>query len=762
MKYYQLLPVILLLFCFDQAQSQKIDDAFSKDHLINDQGKERCAIDAVQSILAQQNPEYGEELKKYLEEGVPLLSRQENYARSAPIITIPVVFHIIHNGEAVGTGANISDALIQNAMDILNEDFTATNPGTIPTRWQDESGNPDIEFCFAITDPDGNATTGIDRVQLAVTGTSANNNNIDNVIKPATTWNSNLYMNIFVVGIPGTSNNGGVLGWAFFPTNGIIGGSLDGIVVDYNWVGGSSDRTITHEVGHYLGLPHTFNGTSCSTDEGVADTPNMSTTTAAIIPGLSCPNNNIPTGPTSCTEEHMFINYMDYVNDQRCYLSFSNDQINIMRAVLDGTAGGFGFGSRLPLVNNTPTVCSFFNNDAGLADVNNPGFQICGAEPIIPSVQLKNFGLSNLTSCMISYEVNDGTPIDFAWVGNLATGETVSVDLPTLTPPVDTFNLAFYTWMPNGVADEQTVNDSLFGNALSIVKEDLPLEEDFEADDTFPSTNGLRTLSVGGDALTWELGNISAFGVGNRTAVIDNYSNDLRGTLDAILTPVYDFTNVTGATLTFDIAYAPYDGTFFDSLVVLVSSDCGGLYDEAIYLNGNTGMATAPNSTAAFVPTATQWRTETIPLDAFDGVSDFSIAFLNLAGFGNRIFIDNININVPVNCKPIVINAADNGAGSLRKAVTDVCAGDTITFDPTLLSGQTITLSGTELIIDKTITIQGLGMDNLFISGQSNSRVFKINSGATLNLNELNIINPGANGSVLNQGTLNVKNVKIE
>jgi hypothetical protein len=207
-------------------------------------------------------------------------------------------------------------------MDILNEDFTATNSGTIPTRWQDESGNPDIEFCFAITDPDGNATTGIDRVQLAVTGTNANNNNIDDVIKPATTWNPNLYMNIFVVGIPGTSNNGGVLGWAFFPTNGIIGGSLDGIVVDYNWVGGSSDRTITHEVGHYLGLPHTFNGASCSTDEGIADTPNMSTTTAAIIPGLSCPNNNIPTGPTSCTEEHMFINYMDYVNDQRCYCLF--------------------------------------------------------------------------------------------------------------------------------------------------------------------------------------------------------------------------------------------------------------------------------------------------------------------------------------------------------------------------------------------------------------------------------------------------------
>jgi hypothetical protein len=94
--------------------------------------------------------------------------------------------------------------------------------------------------------------------------------------------------------------------------------------------------------------------------------------------------------------------------------------------------------------------------------------------------------------------------------------------------------------------------------------------------------------------------------------------------------------------------------------------------------------------------------------------------------------------------------------------VTDVCAGDTITFDPTLLAGQTITLSGTELIIDKTITIQGLGMDNLFISGESNSRIFKINSGATLNLNELNIINPGVDGSILNQGVLNIKNVKIE
>ena len=759
------IPFLIIFLCsVHTLNAQTIDDRFSKDHVINDLGNERCQINQVQSKLATADPIYAAELKKYLEEGVPSLSKMENNARSAPIITIPVVFHIVHNGEPIGTGPNISDALIQNAMDILNEDFTAMNPGSanIPQRWQDESGNPEIEFCFAISKPNGDPTNGINRVNMAVTGTSAEMNNIDSEIKPAIAWNPNLYMNIYVVSIPGTTNNGGVLGWAFFPTPSTIGAARDGIVADFNWVGGNSDRTITHEVGHYLGLPHTFAGQACASDDNIADTPNMENGTSSFIPGLSCPNTNFPTGPTSCTEEHMFINYMDYVNDQRCYLSFSNNQINIMRAVLDGTAGQFGFGSRLPLANSTPTVCSFFNNDVGISNVIVPGFQICGTDPVTPEVQIKNFGLNPLTSCMISYELDNGTPVDYAWTGNLGTGAIETVLLPSFTPPTDTVPLSFYTFMPNGANDEQLTNDTINGNVSTILKENLPLLEDFESSDGFPSANGIRILDVQGDGLSWvEATNVSAYGVGSGTAFIDNFSNDLRGTLDAMLTPVYDFTNVSGATLTFDIAYAAYDASFFDSLVVLVSTDCGGLYNQPIYLNGNVGMATAPNSTSGFVPSASQWRTESIPLDAYDGASDVSFAFLNLPGFGNRIFIDNINVSAPINCKPIVNNILNDGAGSLRKAIEDVCVGDTINFDLTL-TGATIQLSGSEIVIDKNLTIEGLGMDNLFISGENNSRIFKINSGATLNLNELNIINPNAAGSILNQGTLNVKNVRVE
>ncbi|MEL6987135.1 MAG: M43 family zinc metalloprotease [Bacteroidota bacterium] len=763
-KNYQLVSSLLFILLSSHLMAQQIEQSFSKDHIIHDHYTERCALDDMHQKLMHDNPELKVEIEKYLNEGIPLLSSlPESNARMAPIITIPTVFHVVHNaGESVGQGANISDALVLNAMDILNTDFTYMNIDStdLPVQWQGVSGNPQIEFCFASTDPNGDPSNGITRTPFNITGTSAQNSNIDSAVKPAVGWNSNFYLNIYIVSIPGTSNNGGVLGWAYFPSASIIGSTLDGIVADYRWVGGSNDETLTHEVGHYLGLPHTFSGNGCGGDDGIADTPNMANATSQSNPGLSCPNNNFPTGPNTCTEEHMYINYMDYVNDQRCYASFSDNQITVMRAVLNGTAGAFGYGSRLPMINNNNTVCTFFENDASLAEIEAPVIQLCGTDDFNPSVLLKNAGSNTLTSCMISYELNNGTPVDYAWIGNLPSGGTESVSLPVLSPPSGNFDLEFYVWMPNGGSDDQLSNDTLSISPTTVNKENLPFAESFEDGSFNPTNSGLFLINVQGDAFSWTSSGQSAFGVGSFSTVIDNYNTDARGTLDAIATPVYDFSNVSGASLSFDIAYAPYNGSFFDSLVVLVSTNCGSLYDQAIYLNGNTGMATAPATTAPFVPSASQWRTETVDLSAYDGFSDISIAFLNLAGYGNRIYLDNINVNAP-NCKPIVTNVLNDGAGSLRKAVEDVCVGDSISFDPAL-QGQTINLTGQEIIIDKSMTISGLGMDQLNISGNGNSRIFRINSSAILYLADLKIINPGVNGSVLNEGTLNVKNVSIE
>ena len=83
-------------------------------------------------------------------------------------ITIPIVIHIIHRNThlSIGSGTNISDEQIEDQIRILNEDFSQTNPEfPNPPRstFINNAGNPDLQFCLATTDPNGNPTNGITR-----------------------------------------------------------------------------------------------------------------------------------------------------------------------------------------------------------------------------------------------------------------------------------------------------------------------------------------------------------------------------------------------------------------------------------------------------------------------------------------------------------------------------------------------------------------------------------------------------------------------
>ncbi len=118
-------------------------------------------------------------------------------------------------------------------------------------------------------------------------------------------------------------------------------------------------------------------------------------------------------------------------------------------------------------------------------------------------------------------------------------------------------------------------------------------------------------------------------------------------------------------------------------------------------------------------------------------------------------------------CSPniTVVNTNDSGPGSLRQALLELCRGGTIDFDPPL-NGRTIGLTSGELVIAKNLTILGPGATNLAISGNTNSRVFSINSGVTCTLAGLTITNgngvgaflSGSGGGILNRGTLTVSN----
>jgi hypothetical protein len=252
---------------------------------------------------------------------------------SQSVYTIPVVIHVIHNGEAEGTGGNISSEQINSAITALNLDFRSTNTDTLMPSHAFYSLQADvgIEFCLASENPQGAPTTGILRYDKAKA--SWGMDDFEANVKPGTIWDITKYLNIWVItfgtpdaltlgyatlpGWPTPSEVGVVIGAPYFGTT----GSLD---PNFN-----KNRTLTHEVGHFFNLSHIWGDATCGTDF-VSDTP----------PQLGANDSNCPTFPHNnasvCnpgSNGEMFMNYMDYTLDA-CMQLFTTGQKDRMRTAI--------------------------------------------------------------------------------------------------------------------------------------------------------------------------------------------------------------------------------------------------------------------------------------------------------------------------------------------------------------------------------------------------------------------------------------------
>jgi hypothetical protein len=121
-----------------------------------------------------------------------------------------------------------------------------------------------------------------------------------------------------------------------------------------------------------------------------------------------------------------------------------------------------------------------------------------------------------------------------------------------------------------------------------------------------------------------------------------------------------DYVNMSGISspvwLTFDVAYARYSDVYSDTLVIKISADCGLTYNT-IWTKGGTNLATAPDASSPYVPAATEWRKETIDLSSYIGMNKVKILFEGQSGYGNDLYLDNINISGPAG---IIGNTDDN------------------------------------------------------------------------------------------------------
>ena len=265
--------------------------------------------------------------------------RVEGFTTLNATYEIPVVIHIIHNGEALGEGFNYSTERIESQIRTLNEDFRRKE-GTPGFNSHPDGEDSKVEFVLAQVDPEGNPTDGIVRVDRNLAHPPSGISDFITLCSEYSYWDPEQYLNIWCMDI---GLHGVYTGKSSFPISDLDGlptghedTLADGIFINaINFGQGENTvpnldmgRTLTHEMGHFLGLLHTFGPTgNCDYSDYCDDTPPISSAT------YGCPLEK----PVACNGRPAMIeNYMDYSSD-KCMNIFTKDQVARMHIILENS-----------------------------------------------------------------------------------------------------------------------------------------------------------------------------------------------------------------------------------------------------------------------------------------------------------------------------------------------------------------------------------------------------------------------------------------
>ncbi|MFM9826393.1 M43 family zinc metalloprotease [Flavobacterium sp.] len=497
------------LFGLNTTYGQKIKQTktlfgkqISPGKINSENGIIRCATTEYEEFLQEKNPKRmtNTQFESWL---APLIQKKSSMrtAQTNAIITIPVVVHVIYNGQAVGTAPNISDIQVESQITVLNQDYRR-RIGTPGENSNSVGADTEIEFVLAQQDPNGNPTNGIDRVSYCVDSWS--NSDIETILKPNTIWNPTQYLNLWTVQF----SDNKLLGYAQFPDGSGLSGigssgggsNTDGVVIRYNSFGSGSGtsflldspynkgRTTTHEVGHWLGLIHIWgDGSNCNSNTDYCDD----------TPVAKDANYGCPTGIDSCTLKFgpdMIENYMDYTDDS-CMNIFTLNQKTRMNTVMDNSA------RRLSLKTSSKgTAVALFANDAEVKFESSCAPISCSTNvnKTTQKIIIYNRGSATLTSVTGNYKINGGSDIPFSWTGTLATNKFATVNVVINAATNGT--IAITVDKANNVTDQRASNNTATGSYT------LP-----SAPSNYASTNYTFRLQCDyfGSETTWNLKNAS-------------------------------------------------------------------------------------------------------------------------------------------------------------------------------------------------------------------------------------------------------------
>lgn len=552
--------------------------------------------------------------------------------------TIPVVFHILHMYGA----ENIPDANCISALANINNDYAASSSdvGTISSLFSSLYINSDIKFMLAHRDPSGNCTSGIVHHYNTNTNWNQSAPNYAYSGTGAGQWNPTKYLNIYVVNQVCASSNtcascasGCVVGYTYKPGTLGTGSPGDVFVIRAAWVNNNitNTRSLSHEIGHWLNLSHTWGntnnaGVACG-DDGIGDTP--------ITKGFysTCPSSATGSGCTAGGEN--VENIMDYSS---CPKMFTTGQTNAMRTAL--ASGVSGRNNLWTTTNLGPTQ----------TDVNGTG--LCS--PIADFYGSYGAAINIYTVCAGgSLNFNDvsynATVTARTWAatggGTVASPTAVTTGITFPTAGIQTVSLTV----------SNAAGSSVFTRTVNVIAGPAnyasTYQESFEtASPALPANWNI--ISTGG--VTWARNTLGTAATGTASYYMNNTVNQA-GMVDILETPSYDFASNPGATFTFKYAFAQKTATWAPVFKIQASSNCGGSWSD-IYVPTPSTMASGSGgvTAAAFTPSSTaQWKLYTLTshpaFNPFKVQSNVRIRFYfqenASAGAGNNLFLDDINFN---------------------------------------------------------------------------------------------------------------------
>jgi PKD repeat protein len=564
------------------------------------------------------------------------LQRPPGSPPAGPRLIVPIVVHIIHtNGPD-----NIGDEQVYDAIRILNEVFSEMDPDTaqVIPYFKPRIGNTNIEFRLARLDPNGNCTTGITRHFSNLTNSAGEN------VKdlPGARWTPQRYLNVWVV----ENIASGAAGYSYLPCG--VGPNMEGVVIlnDYfGSIGRSPNsqynrKSFPHEVGHYLGLPHTWGRTNtpglptnCSDDDGIADTPN--TEGHSFNCDLSAP---------ACPgDPYLYSNVQNIMDYAGCPAMFTQGQSLVMNG---GIVSNFACRTGLSTLQNLTL--------AGVADGQNVG-------PCAPIAFLTAVGGNNDETVQRlcagdsarfhaeAYNIVPGTAVQFRWRFPGGVPATSTLQDPTVTYPTPgLYNVVLYA--SNTVGTDSLVQTGYVKVQNTATGLTTPSVETFD-DPTFPlnAADPLKNWEVTrpSGSTTWEYTNLAAAqGTGSVRLRLRNTAADTE--YDLISPNIVFATTMQRPYLYFKRAYSQRTSTNADRLTISYSTNCGVTWITrgASSIRSAAQLTTANPSGSLYVPTPSQWKQDSIVLSTgtLPAGTHIMVRFRMLSDLGNVIYLDDLRI----------------------------------------------------------------------------------------------------------------------